>query len=281
MTDTVGGGHADTEETPLVSVAAQYRDPSSGATWVHKDLVLAIKPWELEEHIAAPSGTERFGDVISWSQFVNLHAHEEREPYLTWNSRGLSAVLDYHSGLDNPGRAQWIAIHPFQHSRQWSAWSSNAGRWFSQAEFIEFIEDHMEDVLDPPAADLMGIVRTLKATINKSATVDIRSDGTQNAVWTDDRQVQQKGNSDATIPTSLKIAIPALKGHTDDQGKAIVYSLTANLRVSADDKDGKTRLRLRYTLPQAETSMEDAYNEVVSKARVLVGPGYSLLRAAD
>lgn len=261
---------------PRLAIAPFYKDGKTGALYIHKDLDIAAKPWEEEEHIPPQRGNERFGDVESWVAFVKEHTLDV-PPYLTWRASGLRAVLDYHA-VDGPGRCQWLAEYPFVRSRQWDAWLSTAtGSRQTQSDAIEFLEDHAEDVVEPSAAELMNILRNLRTTVNKSASVELRADGTAAVSWSAAENVSARGGT-MDLPSEFVIGIPILKGHVDEDGKPVIYRLTVRLRASVDDK---ARLGLRFSIPNADASLEDAFADRVTAAKALLGAGAPLLRGAD
>src|SRR5258708_5716333 len=117
----------DVPESAVV-VEASVVDPRTGAHYVHKDLVELLKPWKVEAHAGPPQANERFGDVESWTDYVKRFsgALPDFAPFLSWNSTGLRAVIDYHTGGNEAGRCQWQAHMPFVLSPEWIAWISLA-----------------------------------------------------------------------------------------------------------------------------------------------------------
>jgi hypothetical protein len=269
MTDTLPG-HDNASEI-AVQVDASVEDSRTHAMWVHKDLVQVRKDWE----IGPPRADEKFGDVESWTgylkRFVGPDGGGDFPPFLTWNSQGLRAVLDYHEHVSAAGRLQWTASHPFVESPEWEAWMGIAtGHGVSQAKAIEFLEDHSPDITTPDAASLMAILGTLRATVNKSATTELRPDGTASVTWAAANNVAAR-NGTADLPAEFTITIPVLKGHD------VRYALAVRLRASVDDQ---AHLSLRFSIPLAERALEAVFADQVATAKGLLGDGFSLLRAA-
>lgn len=266
-----------TNTAPRVMIAPFFKDDETGATYVHQDLVKTQEPWAEEAHIPPMSGVEKFGDVESWVAFVGRYADHHRA-LLKWNSRGLHAVLDYAHVDGEPGRCEWQADHPFETSRQWKAWTAFAsGQAISQRSAVERLEDLAEDIVEPSAADLMNIIRSLRASANAKAETEIRSDGTTAVTFNQDTTVRSKAG-DVTLPQFITIAIPVLKGHLTSEGKPVTYRLKARVRASVDDV---AHLSFRFSIPNAEQVLEDVYADRVKLATELLGDEYELLRAAD
>lgn len=266
-----------TQGTPHLSIAATWKDPTTGALYVHQDLVRTQDPWAEEAHIAPMRASEQFGDVDSFVSYVTQYGGE-LSTFLTWNARGLRAVLDYASSTTIPGRCQWLAFMPFRTSTQWDAWRTLAnGQPLGQKSAIERIEDLAADIVEPAPTDLMNLLRSLRATVNAKADTELRPDGTSKVAFERDARVSG-GSAAVELPASFKIAIPVLKGHTDDDGRPVVYRLDVRIRVSVDDS---AKLSLRFAIPTAERVLEDVYAERVTAAKALLGETFSLLRAAD
>jgi hypothetical protein len=266
MSDTMPAA-VNIDDQPAVIVAAEYADPKTGALWVHKDLVQVRADWD----IGPPKADERFGDVESWAAYVARFGRPEALPFLTWSSAGLRAVLDYHGERGGGNRLQWTATHPFVKSPEWDAWMSVAtGHGIPQAKATEFLEDHSPDITEPDAATLMAILGTLRATVNKSATTELRPDGTASVTWADAKNVSARGGA-AELPTEFTITIPVLRGYD------VRYKLAVRLRASVDEQ---AHLALRFSIPLAERALESVYADRVASAKEALGNGFSVLRAA-
>ncbi len=259
-----------------ITVAATWKDPQTKALYVHSDLVRVQNAYAEEAHVAPMSAKETFGDVESFVRYVHLYGRAPTA-HLTWNSAGLRAILDYADAENgDPGRCQWAALLPFRRSLQWEAWLSFAnGQSLGQKSAVEKLEDLASDIVEPAPADLMGLLRGLRATVNAKADTELRPDGTTKVAFERDAKVQSA--SSLELPSSFAIAIPVLKGHVAE-GRPVVYRLDVRLRVSVDDG---AKLLLRFTIPNAERVLEDVYAERVATAKGLLAANYELLRAAD
>lgn len=247
-----------------------------GSVYVHKDYVRIVEPWAVEQHIGPIKANESFGDVKSWAAYV-ANFTRDSNVLLKWNVKGLHAVLDYHDFDGTPNRCQWTAEHPFIVSPEWAAWVGVAnGQAIPHKRAVEFLEDRGEDIVDPAPADLMGLLRSLRANVSAQASTELRPDGTTAIAFAQDKTVRS-GNRDVEIPPEIVIAIPVLKGHTDEQGNPVKYRMRVRLRASVDDG---AHLSLRFSLQNAERTLETVVTERVNEAKTLLGDSYSILRAA-
>lgn len=268
-------GYGPGDQTRLV-VAASYTDPITGMVYVHKDLEPALAPWQAEAHIPLAQVNEQFGDVPSWVDFVKRFVPapaDDYPPFLTWNARGLHAILDFHEAIGTPDRCRWRATCPFVHSPEWRAWTRLAsGIALKQRELVEQLEDLAEDIREPSAADLMTVLRSLRANVQATATTELRPDGTTSVAWSQDKTLTGGRAGELTLPAVLTIAVPVLKG--DPQP----YQLLVRLRATIDDS---AHLAFRLSLVNAERVLEAVYADRVEQATAALGEGYQLLRGAD
>jgi len=270
--------------TPRLVITPMVRDPATGAVYIHESLQQAQAPWEATEHVQPMRAVEKLGDIASWVAYVQRYGGQgPSAPFLTWNSSGLRAVLDYATAAIEaeqdplPGRCQWEARHPFECSTQWRAWKTLAnGEAIGQRPAVERLEDLAEDIREPTPADLMSILRSLRASVNAKADTELMPDGTTRVAFTKDSAVKS-GPGSVELPAFITIAIPVLQGHLSN-GKPILYKLQVRIRVSVDDN---AHLALRLTIPNSERVLEDVYADLVQRAGELLGEGFALLRASD
>lgn len=250
-----------------------------GQEYVHKDLVKVTDAWAVEEHERLTTA-EKLGDVESWATYVRTHASTDADhSLLTWNAKGLRAVLDY------PSTKRWTAEHPFEKTAEFRLWTGLAtGHAVELAKAVEFLEDNALDIHEPDATVLLDLLRKLKANVTANADVELRPDGTAKVRF--DRDTTVRGTNEAELPNEITIAIPVLKGHVEQEtdvdagrikGAPVRYKLVLKLRASID---GNARLSLRFNMPVMERVLEEVYAERIAAAQALID-GYTILRAAD
>lgn len=262
---------------PRLTIAPAYRDDKTGQLYVHRDLEPRNPDWMVADRIGPVRVQERFGDVESWTQYVTRYEDTEISPLLTWSERGLHAILDYHVSEEEPGRCVWTAEHLFVRSIQWQRWVKFAdGSPRTQRQVIEAFEDYGPDIAEPPAAELLTILRVLRTSVNASANVNLAEDGSTNVEFTKNSSIKA---GDVSLPAQFKIRIPVLKGHTtlDEQQRPVPvqYELTVRLRAGVDDN---AHLVLRLTIPSVEAVLEDVFQDRVKRAKDLLGAERELYR---
>lgn len=258
---------------PTIVLTPYYRDEVTGETWVHQDYQKIAGAFEHEGHISPVEVTEKLGDVHSWVAYVQRFGSIDsaKVPLITWNQKGLSAVLDY------PDRRKWHAVMPFVLTPEFVLWS-DAGRdqAIPLAKVVEFLDNRAPEIAEPAAADLLAFLRKLKANVNSGSEVVLRPDGTSALRFAKDTRIT--GDNDVDLPPEITIAIPVLRGHVDEDGAPVRYKLVLKLRASAGDN---AQVSLRMLMPQKEVVLEQVYAERVTEAEALLGDGYPVLRAAD
>lgn len=278
-------GDEDEQTQPRLTIDPSVQAPD-GSFYVFdgvRGYRQVVEPWASERHIGPSRAAERLGDAESWCAYVRRYAAQAGgvDPLLTWSTAGLKAVLDYHEGMGGTaGRCWWTAEHPFTTTRQWQAWQQLAdNRGKSQKALIEALEERRQDIRQPDAATLVGMLRSLRATVNTAAEYALDEHG--NSVL----KYSREANTPLKLPPSITIGIPVLKGHTavDSQGVEgpVVYALDVLIRVDILDEGDKSRPSFRLTIPNAEQALEDAVADRVAKARALLPPEFALYRAAS
>jgi hypothetical protein len=267
----------------VLTIAPAYVDPVSGATYVHQDLRATGSAWAAEDHIPPIQTKENFGDVESWVAYVQRFAGadtSEGAPLLTWSERGLAAILDYHGEDGTPARCAWKAMHSFERASQWNRWSLLAnGQARGQKAVLESLEDYADDIAEPTPADLLTVLRTLRATASAAADTELLADGSTKVVWQKQTGVK---SAEMNLPPEFLIRIPVLKGHTETnkEGKLVpvLYQLAVRLRASVDDS---AHLTFRLSMPNAERVLEAVFADRVAAAQALLGEEHKLYRAAE
>lgn len=271
--DTIPSVASRTERR--AQIAPSVTDPTTGARYVHKDLVEVAKPWAEREHIPPVKIEEKFGDAPSWARYVERFGSPTRTN-ITWNSQGIKAVLDYHAADGTPGRCQWVASLPYEITPEFKAWQKiGDGKPVAHSAAIEALEDHQADIQTPDATTLLNILRAMRANVKAEAQTELRPDGTASVSFSSDRTVASKGTVE--IPPVFVIQIPVLKGMLNTQENPLKYALSVRVRadVAADAK-----LALRFLLQDPERVLEAVCKEQAFKAGQSLAGGHTILRAA-
>ena len=239
-----------------------------------------------DEHVGPIDQALILGDVPSWAHYVKRYgANDASRLLLRWNEDGLTATFDHHTDATDAGqhgdtskragRNAWTARYPFEQTHELAIWEQFAdGKPVSQAEAVEFLDTYAAHIQTPAAADLVALLRTLRASVNHRAVTTIKPEGGTRVEFLSDQQVTTGPDAMAAdLPSEFTIGIPLLAGHSK------LYAL--RVRVRAVVGSANAGLALRFALPNLEASLEHAYGELVELARKELGEPYDsdLLRA--
>jgi len=142
----------------------------------------------------------------------------------------LIAVLNYH-GAGDPQFGDHRVRYPFPLSEEWIAWNGAAGNYIPQAEFADYLESRIVDVVDPVNAsaevksplsaitqqgDLATAVRLLSIARDLSLRVDARlqsavklSSGESSITWEEEHTATDGGP--LRVPVGFVIGIPVFR----------------------------------------------------------------------
>lgn len=195
----------------------------------------------LEHLLKAPprqTGTEGFNHLPSFIDRLNKLKKENSIISLRSNESllKLKAYIDAPY-FDNPSWNDWKLECDLKLSPEWGVW---AGKPFTlnQEDFIEFLQEHGDDILEPNGADLIELIQDLSASEGSESQSFSRSFDKQGRVT-----YKQKvtGADGAEIPAKMTVNVPVWT--EDDKYKATVL-------VQAKVRDAKPVFRLKVKNPE-------------------------------
>lgn len=96
----------------------------------------------------------------------------------------------------------------------WVEWRRADRSLMGQAEFADFIDDHVENFVTPDGATMLEIAQTLR--VNNNVAFSNKVSLTNNAVnlaYTEEIEGKAGAAGDMQIPEEFEIALPVFKGH--------------------------------------------------------------------
>ena len=180
---------------------------------------------KLLDRPARKRGKYTFRDVASFIDYFKLHQMGS-SLYGRIDPPQFVAVFDDHR-KDEAGWRDHTAVYDCPLSVEWKTWSSVNKKPFKQAEFAQFVEDNLPDILEPTGADMLEISRTLEAKKKINFASGIRlSNGNQELTYEEEVQgTASKGK--LQIPETFTLGLPVLEGGPR-------YKVTARLRYRID-----------------------------------------------
>lgn len=218
------------------------------ATGVHKVDLTGI---EYKDQPTRKTGTTLVRDASSFLAYYGKHSDANSEVYADAERLTITAVLD----ANTTDTARWeghrlsLQLRP---TDAWKQWLALDGKLMNQEQFAEFLEDHLPELLEPSAADMLEIAQSFQAASKvdfQSATRLSSGQRQFQYVETTTAKAGQKGQ--LTVPETFTIGLIPFEG---SEG----YKLTARLR----HRIGQDGLRLGYKLERPDEIRRTAFDDV-------------------
>lgn len=213
-----------------------------------------------------PAGTFTLLTPESFALAV-VNNQDSRTKVFADSENGLiSCVFDFlkdvASSIDPPkaGWGQLRAEIKFSESRKLKEWRRTL-EWMNQTDFANFLEDHLEDVLEPTGQDLLSIATDLEAASTGSfkGRVNLQN-GSTKLCYQDDVETTVE------VPRTLTLGIPLFE-HGDK------YKLGARLRFVISGGSVKFKLLFTNLQDAKDQEFERIVQEIEEKATVSIYRG--------
>ena len=157
-------------------------------------------------------------DLASFTDYVLHHRETGTTIFATLATEGseFKAIIDYHLAEEelaaNPHRARWrehTCTYRLAHTEEWKRWMEWNGKLRSQQDVASFIEDNRLDIVDPAAADMMELVKTLIATQAADFKSFIRLDnGDREFAYSNTTAAKAGLSGQMTVPQTFRLRLP-------------------------------------------------------------------------
>jgi uncharacterized protein YfdQ (DUF2303 family) len=200
------------------------------------------------------TGTTTVRDAASFLQYCAKHSDGDTEVYADTDQLTVTAVLDAHTA----GGARWgqhrltLALRT---TDAWNQWTKKDNQLLSQEDFAEHLEDHLAELVAPPAAEMLEIAQSFQATTKAEFASSTRLASGQRQfqyVETVTAKAGQKGT--LTIPETFEIGLVPFEGSAP-------YKLTARFR----HRIQKDALLLGYKLDRPREVLDAAFADVLTE----------------
>lgn len=126
------------------------------------------------------------------------------------NLRIVAVLNDDHT--DEPGWGDYSVAAQLERTPEWSAWLTGQ-KMHSQEEFAEFIEDHLEDIETPLAADMLELAQTFQAhTTVRFARSSRLSSGVIALTYAETQEASAGADGSIQIPSEFTLVIRPFYG---------------------------------------------------------------------
>lgn len=234
---------------------------SSGDTHIHD---IADRVRDLAQRPPATVRAEpTFATVDSFCSYLAKHALPETELYGSDIRGVVTAVIDAHRGAGKPaGHELHQALLRLTFDTDWTDWTTNAGKWLSQTEFADFIDDHLHNIVDPTPAVMLDLAQhfTAKKSVTFKSSQRLK-DGSTGLSYVEDTTASAGAKGTIEIPDLFTIGVPVYSRRDP-------WKITARLRYKIHDGGG---LSLCYRLDRPDDVRRRAFDDVVLDIEVESG----------
>lgn len=206
---------------------------------------------DLERLLDVPArkrGTYRMRDALSFVGYYARHRNSVGTSlYGRVNPPSFMAVFDDHRMDSIGGWRDHVCVYECPLSVEWLAWIASNKKVMKQADFAQFIEDNLPDIVEPAGADMLLISRTLEAKKKINFASGVRLDNGEVQLTYEEEVAGTAAKGKLQIPETFSIGISVLEGGPR-------YKLTARLRYRIEGGN----LTLWYDLLRTHKVLEDA-----------------------
>lgn len=215
---------------------------------------------DLEQYLDAPR--RKRGSVAAYTSqslidYVAAHQIDGTALWADVEVVQIVGVINGHTAAmsnNTPGWGDHRATFTARLTPEWKAWLALDGKLHSQADFATFIEDHAADVQNPPAADLLELAKTFKATARAEFRSAIRLDnGTRQLQYVETVDAKAGQTGQFTIPDVIELGLIPFEG-------AEPYKVRARFRYRLTNGT----LQLGVVLDRPDRVLRDAFDAVLT-----------------
>lgn len=237
---------------------------ADAVTEVCDEVMTVVTPPNSTRHLldvqlmqSAPSRTRRVlktHTAASFAGAVNHLVTDDAPVYVDTPGQHLTAILNDDDALVPGWRDHRVELD-LQHTPEWTFWTGHQGLGEQQA-FAEVIEDGLEEIIEPPAADMLELAQSFQASIwSKFSQQGRLHNGAVQFTYSENIDAQAGANGTLEIPSEFKIRLAVYYGSAEVD---LVARLRYRLKAGA--------LTIGYHLVHPERAVLDAFENVVEDA---------------
>ena len=168
-------------------------------------------------HPTRKKGHPVFTRSLSFCEYVLEQKGGAARLYVP-NQTSLIVVLDHHESAQEtsyPGWGQHRATLNLTKSPEWLTWSGANGQKRSQRDFSQFIEDNADEIETPGGAELLDLVRSIRASQNLECTGAITDRGEQSVSgFVLETKTKAGAKGELELPGEIGILVSVYEGGT-------------------------------------------------------------------
>lgn len=208
---------------------------------------------EYREYPARKTGTTTVRDAGSFITFWDKHSDKQSEVYADADRLSVTAVLDANA----ENTARWGGhrlVLSLRETDAWKQWVTNDGKLIDQETFAGFIEDHLPEILEPAAAEMLEIAQSISGTVKAEFASGVRlATGQRQLQYTETVTAKAGQKGTLVIPEVFTVGLVPFEGSDG-------YRLTARLRYKIEGSS----LLIGYKLDRPADVRRKAFEDVVT-----------------
>lgn len=235
----------------------------------------SLQTKDLEPFLSAPRtarGAATLYDPTSFAAYVTRQCAGAEKATTLWalyDNKCVDAVFNDHLP-DAPGWRDHTASLVMILDQDWRAWVGSNGNYLRQEQFGEFLMDQAHVIVDPPAADLIGIATTFTAKKNVTFESAIRQNSGDVRFEFREDTTTRVGKDKVDIPERFTIRLPVFTGSDE------TVELSARLRWKLRGDD----FSIGYKLQRPDIAERQAFNAIVTKIGETTPAGVQVLNGS-
>lgn len=248
--------------TALQNAACDHHINDTPATLVPPGWELQLHP-ELRAAPARIEATVHLHTLASYIAYLKEYASPTSATFVDLATGMFRTIIDYHTSPEDPAWCAYQALYTAPRTPEFSDWHKASGQRMTQTAFAEFIEDHLPDIVEPPAAEMAEISRSLNVDLNVKFQKAIRLDnGEVQLQFMEELNGSAGPKGQLKIPQVIKLGLPLFKGGD-------TYAVEARFKYRI--KDGS--LSMWFELIRIERLIADAIEGMAAQINEHTAPG--------
>lgn len=200
------------------------------------------------------TGVYKFDDVGSFIKYVERLGGSNTTVWVDYNGKAVAVIDDADEHL--PRWGQHRAELKLEKTPEWDHWLGLDGMMVSQERFAEHVETGLDEIVEPPAANMLELAQTFHATTEATFRSSQRLASGEQRLQYDETVTASAGQSGQLhVPSAFLLALAPFVA--DDRP----YKVRARLRFRLSS--GK--LTLGYVLDKPHRVQIDAIDGIVTK----------------
>lgn len=244
----------------IAQQAHEARKLEPGTVYLAAEIGGGTKQFDTDAYSDSPrraTATRKVTTAESFISYLAKHGRAESEVYADVKNSKVVGIIDSHGGniTGDPGWQGHRVELLLEHTKSWLAWMENDGKWLTQVQFAEFIEQFSPDVKSPAAGDLMILAQNFYMTKDLEYQSSERLDnGETNLVYKE--KIAAKGTGNIEVPSQLELI---LQPYVESPRQ---YAF-ANFRTRLNG----AQLLVGYVLIRPDDILEGIFADIVSEIR--------------